>query len=254
MTEKITFSRITKSFPGAFSRSFFRSFPGSFFRSFSKSFSGTKLLSDVEIVLNGGKVILLTGENGTGKTTLLRILAGLLKPDFGTVNFGATDEPWQHVRKRLLKNVMYLHQRPYMFEGSVSRNMALAVPGSMSRKQTRQRVDQALEWGLLTRHAQAHAKTLSGGQQQRVALARAWLRQSPIMLLDEPIANMDTQSSARTIRLLHRLKSANTAILICSHNHQVFDSLIDRHVELANYRLSDAPSTAGGQRARPSSA
>ncbi|WP_423909768.1 ABC transporter ATP-binding protein [Candidatus Spongiihabitans sp.] len=226
MTGKITFSRITKSFPG----------------SFSGAFSETKLLSDVDIALHGGKVTLLTGQNGTGKTTLLRILAGLLKPDFGIINFGATDEHWKQARKRLLKNVMYLHQRPYMFEGSVSRNMALAVPGSMTRKQTRERVNQALEWGMLTRHALANAKTLSGGQQQRVALARAWLRQSPIMLLDEPIANMDTQSSARTIKLLHQLKGANTAILICSHNHQIFDSLVDRHVELANYQLTETQS------------
>lgn len=226
------------------------------FSKVSKSFSGTPLFCDVDITLRAGKVILLTGENGSGKTTLLRILAGLLKPDFGQVNFSSVnfclvDEAWKQARKRLLENVMYLHQRPYMFAGSVSRNLALAVPKSMTgsmtrsitgamRGQTKTHIDQALEWGMLTQHALANAKTLSGGQQQRVALARAWLRQSPIMLLDEPVANMDTHSSSRTITLLHQLKHANTAILICSHHQRVFDSLIDQHVELVNNRLMDA--------------
>ncbi len=211
------------------------------FSKISKSFCAMSLLNNINITLCGGKVILLTGENGTGKTTLLRILAGLLKPDLGYVNFGYThfdpvEEHWQRARQRLLANVMYLHQRPYMFAGSVSRNLALAVPGAM-RGQKKMRVKQALEWGMLSQHALANAKTLSGGQQQRVALARAWLRQSPIMLLDEPIANMDTYSSIRTIKLLHQLKEANTAILICSHHHQIFDSLIDQHVELTDHRL-----------------
>ena len=211
------------------------------FSSITKSFSATPLLNDVGITLCGGKVILLSGENGSGKTTLLRILAGLLKPDAGYVNFSsahfqATDESWKQARKRLLENIMYLHQRPYMFSGSVSRNLALAVPKSMGN-QTQMQIKQALEWGMLTQYASTDAKTLSGGQQQRVALARAWLRQSPIMLLDEPIANMDTRSSRRTIKLLHQLKEANTAILICSHHQHVFDTLVDQQVELVGHRL-----------------
>ncbi len=209
------------------------------FSKITKSFSKTPLLNDVDITLCGGKVILLSGENGSGKTTLLRILAGLLKPDFAQVHFSAVNESWKQARSRLLDEIMYLHQHPYMFSGSVSRNLALAVPKSMG-KQTKVQIKQALEWGMLTQHASADAKTLSGGQQQRVALARAWLRQSPIMLLDEPIANMDTRSSNRTIKLLHQLKQTNTAILICSHHHQVFDTLVDQHVELVGHRLIES--------------
>jgi len=212
------------------------------FSGITKSFSGTKLLDKVAITLQGGKVLLLTGQNGTGKTTLLRILAGLEKPDSGYANFGSTDENWTHIRKRLLENVMYLHQRPYMFEGSVSYNLSLALPVSMKIIEKKQKIRQALNWGLLTHHASADAKTLSGGQQQRVALARAWLRQAPVFLLDEPITNMDLQSSTRTIKLLQQLKRENTAMLICSHNHQIFDGLIDQHFELVNSKLTDADS------------
>ncbi len=200
------------------------------FSGITKSFSGAKLLNNVNISLHGGKVLLLTGQNGTGKTTLLRIMAGLEKPQSGYANFGSTDEKWKRVRKRLLEKVMYLHQHPYMFAGSVYHNLSLALPGSMSANRKKESVSQALDWGLLTAYASAEAKTLSGGQQQRVALARAWLRQAPVFLLDEPITNMDTQSSTRTIKLLHQLKQESTAILICSHNHQVFSGLVDRRL------------------------
>ncbi len=205
----------------------------------NKSFSGLKLINDVNIVLYGGKSMVLTGDNGTGKTTLLRVLAGLEKPDAGYVNFGCADISWKQARKRLLENVMYLHQRPYMFCGSVYRNLALAVPESMTASHTVERVNQAMDWGMLTRYAHTPARNLSGGQQQRIALARAWLRRSPVLLLDEPVANMDGQSITRTIKLLHRLKNDGISLLICSHNYPIFDSLADSHVELVNKRLID---------------
>ena len=205
----------------------------------NKSFSGLQLINDISISLYGGQSIILGGDNGTGKTTLLRILAGLEKPDSGYVNFGCSDVSWKHARKRLLENVMYLHQRPYMFSGSVYRNLALAVPRSLTAASTADQVNLAMQWGKLSRHEFTAAKKLSGGQQQRIALARAWLRQSPVLLLDEPVANMDTQSVARTIKLLHQLKNGGTSLLICSHNHQIFDSLCDTHIELVNKSLVD---------------
>ncbi|MGR3983955.1 MAG: energy-coupling factor ABC transporter ATP-binding protein [Gammaproteobacteria bacterium] len=206
-----------------------------------KSFARRRLLENLALSLRSGSAVLLSGENGAGKTTLLRILAGLEKPAHCLVDFGAGKTAWQDCRKILLRRVMYLHQAPYMFDGSVSRNLELALPRGLSKSRRREKIRRALEWARISALAEARAKTLSGGEKQRVSLARAWLRQSKILLLDEPIANMDRESQLRTVALLQRLKGARVALVIASHNHEVFDALIDRQLLLDGGKLHAAP-------------
>ena len=207
------------------------------FGSITRSFSGAHLLVNCNITLQPGRVIMLSGENGSGKTTLLKILSGLLKPDNGFVDFGNGITPWKKSRKLLLEKVMYLHQHPYMFSGSVFQNLALAVPRGLGASEKQEIIEKALEWGMLARYKNTSARALSGGQQQRIALARAWLRQSAYLLLDEPTANMDTQSGIRTIRLLERLKKSGIGIVICSHNMMIYNDLIDQHLVLNDGHL-----------------
>jgi len=202
-----------------------------------KSFARRRLLDHLSLSLAGGTAVLLSGENGAGKTTLLRIMAGLEKPAHCLVDFGAGEAAWARCRKILLRRVMYLHQTPYMFEGSVSRNLELALPNGLSKSRRREKIRRALEWARIEGLRESRAKTLSGGEKQRVSLARAWLRQSKILLLDEPIANMDNESQLRTVALLQRLKTARVALMIASHNHEVFDELIDRQLALEGGKL-----------------
>ena len=204
-----------------------------------KFFHRRHLLDDSSLSLEGGTAILLCGENGSGKTTLLRILSGLEKPTKCMVDFGPGDIPWAKCRRLLQQQVMYLHQQPYLFDGDVTHNLELALPRSMPKSQRRRKIYQALEWAQLDDLADNRAKTLSGGEKQRVSLARAWLRQSRILLLDEPIANMDREARARTVSLLKRLKNAHTALMIASHNHEVFNELIDRRLLLERGKLSE---------------
>jgi len=210
-----------------------------------KFFNRRHLLNRLSLSLEGGTATLLSGENGAGKTTLLRILSGLEKPSECRVDFtpgepGSNPQPWSQCRRRLQRQVMYLHQQPYMFDGSVVHNLALALPRTMPRLQRGKKIRQALEWAQLEALKEAAAKTLSGGEKQRVSLARAWLRQSRILLLDEPIANMDRESQVRTVALLRRFKNARAALMISSHNHEVFCQLIDRRLVLDSGKLSPA--------------
>ncbi len=202
-----------------------------------KQYARRTILSGLELVLQTGHCTLLTGENGTGKTTLLRILGGFEKPEQFAADTGHEKLNWRRYRKLLQSSVMYLHQQPYMFEGSVRDNLAYALDRSLPKAEREQRIRTALEWAGLDKIADTRAKTLSGGEYQRVALARAWLRQPRILLLDEPTANMDREARNRTIELLRHLRDDGMALLIASHDPACFAALINEHVNLSAGRL-----------------
>lgn len=204
------------------------------FQQISKYFQRRLILNQVALPVWHGHCTLLTGQNGSGKTTLLRILAGFEKPDSFEVETGFGVLNWRQYRKTLQANVMYLHQQPYMFEGSVRANLEYALPRSWSKLQRAERVQQGLQWAVLEPLAETKAKHLSGGEYQRVALARAWLRQPHILLLDEPTANMDQEARLRTVHLLRQLRDEGMALVVASHDPDYFSSLVTDHLHLEN--------------------
>lgn len=205
----------------------------------SKRFGKRVVLNSIDIQLASGECTLLTGPNGAGKTTLLRIMAGLEKPDHGFIDMGLGPTRWQRCYAALRTSILYLHQHPYLFDGSVSRNLAYAICGRQQRRLTQQRISEALEWAGLTAISENHAKTLSGGERQRVALARAWLREPRMLLLDEPTANMDQEARLRTLELLLRLRESGIALLIASHDPNHFASLADKQLLLTHGVLAE---------------
>lgn len=208
------------------------------FRAISKQFGKVRVLEDIALTLRSRECILITGENGAGKTTLLRILAGLEKPAHCTVSIGAAQaESWRRMRKRLLKAVMYLHQHPYMLAGSLRRNLAYAANLNPAIVDPEAAVDQALQWADLERLQHQSAVSLSGGQKQRVALARARLRDPQVLLLDEPTANLDSDSRERTMRMLREFRDSGTAIVIVSHDPDSFAELATERLHLKSRRL-----------------
>lgn len=207
------------------------------FRHILKRFQQRLILDDLAIHISHGHCFLLTGNNGTGKTTLLRIMAGFEKPERFEVDTGFGVLNWAQYRKTLQQSVLYLHQQPYMFEGSVRDNLNYALPRQLDKTIRLERIQNALQWAVLERIADTKAKSLSGGEYQRVALARAWLRQPRVLLLDEPTANMDKESRLRTIQLLRQLRDEGMALLIASHDPDYFSSLVNAHWHLANGKL-----------------
>ena len=208
------------------------------FRGIEKTYAETNILRNVDISLYPGKCILLSGNNGSGKTTLLKIIAGLETPSRAEIEFSGKSQSWKSAIRSIRREIIYLHQQPYLLSGTVESNVSYGLRfTNLNRKQLRESVKEALEWAGLADVAKHQAKTLSGGVQQRVAFTRAWILKPKVLLLDEPMTNMDIESREQACDLLKRMKSEGMSIVLTSHDMNIFDGLIDSHFSLSDGKL-----------------
>ena len=208
------------------------------FRGIEKTYAETNILRNVDISLYPGKCILLSGNNGSGKTTLLKIIAGLETPSRAEIELSGKSHSWKSAIRSIRREIIYLHQQPYLLSGTVESNVSYGLRFThLNRKQLRESVKEALEWAGLSDVAKQQAKTLSGGVQQRVAFTRAWILKPKVLLLDEPMANMDIESREQACDLLKRMKSEGMSIVITSHDTNIIDGLIDIHFSLSDGKL-----------------
>jgi tungstate transport system ATP-binding protein len=207
-----------------------------YFHGINKSFGNKPVILDARIKIRNTQCTVLVGENGVGKTTLLKIMAGLSCPDSGFLRRNTRDQKVKQGKSVLLKNFLYLHQQPYMFDASVEKNLRYIIKPT---KQSEEKIAQAVEWAGLERILKQNANSLSGGEKQRVAIARAYLRNPHAVLLDEPTANLDQASKLRTLELLKEFKEQGTAMIIASHDPELFQGLQDERLQLANCKLTN---------------
>ncbi|MFO1076504.1 MAG: ABC transporter ATP-binding protein [Planctomycetota bacterium] len=181
------------------------------------------VLAGVDFAVGAGELVLLAGRNGAGKSTLLRALIGLEPPAAGTVTL--RDRPvgeWEaRARAREVAFVPQNIECPFEFtcrelvamgrHPHVPRNHALGAADE-------QAVDEALAAVDATAFADRAITTLSGGEQRRVALARAFATRAPLLLLDEPTANLDLEHALSLLALLRREAAAGRGIVVASHD------------------------------------
>ena len=208
-------------------------------RDIRKALPGGRPLLEIEALdIHAGGCLLLTGPNGVGKTTLLKIISGLEPPDHALVDYRGTSLAWPAARRRYRRDVIYLHQQAYLFDRSVMQNVTYGLRGlGLSRTQIGERVERALELCGLSHLAERNARELSGGEKQRVALTRALVLSPRVLLLDEPFAGLDEESRNRTGFLIQRLKSEQVGVVVTSHELLPLAGIADEHLELRAGRL-----------------
>ncbi|MDQ0994600.1 thiol reductant ABC exporter subunit CydD [Streptomyces sp. V3I7] len=204
-------------------------------------------LDDVSLTVAPGETVALTGPSGAGKSTLLSVLLGFVRPCAGTVRVGGREldsldpDSWRG-------QIAWVPQHPHLFAGTVAENVRLARPDA---------TDAEVRAALETAHALDFAEPemvlgeggagLSAGQRQRIALARAVLADRPLVLLDEPTANLDGDSEAAVVEAVRHLAVGRTVLLV-AHRPALL-SIADRRVHLTLPETETEPVTPDPLRA-----
>jgi len=211
-----------------------------------RSFGAGTVLSGISLTLARGEVVALLGASGCGKTTLLRLVAGLLAPSAGAIEIAGTRvASGGHSLPPEARGLGMVFQDYALWPHlSVARNVAFPLEmRGVQRAERDRRVAEALARVGLADLAARQPGTLSGGQQQRVALARALAARPPLVLFDEPLSNLDKElreSLAQEIATL--LREEGLSALYVTHDQAEAFTVADRVVVMAGGRiLQDAP-------------
>jgi ATP-binding cassette subfamily C protein CydD len=179
-------------------------------------------LDGLSFRVSAGETLVLAGPSGSGKSSVIEILLGFVRPDSGRVSINGADIT-DLVPQALSRLTAWIGQRPVLFSGSIRDNILFARPEASSHEvdaaATSARLDQftaGLPAGLDTEIGEG-GYGLSGGQAQRVAIARAYLKNAPLLLLDEPTAHLDPATEQEVLDSLRRLALGRT-VLLASHS------------------------------------
>jgi putative ABC transport system ATP-binding protein len=208
-----------------------------------------RALRGVDLTVHRGEFVGLMGPSGCGKSTLLHLLAGLDRPDEGTVSLAGirteelSGEKLARLRRRHVGLVFqFFHLIEHM---SALENVALAalVAGARPAEATAGARDLLDTLGLLDKSGEVPA-ALSGGQRQRVAIARALANRPTLLLADEPTGALDSDGAAEVLDLFRRLHLAGQTILMVTHSDDVAAGA-QRIVRMRDGRILDAAAAAG---------
>ncbi|HXL35710.1 MAG TPA: ATP-binding cassette domain-containing protein [Ktedonobacteraceae bacterium] len=200
-------------------------------------FGKRTILDDVNVTINEGEFIAILGPNGAGKSTLLKLLLGLIKPSAGTVQVlgrpprrGNSDIGYapQH---RILEADLALRARDVVGFGLDGHRWGIGLPNHKRRAT----IDTILQEVDASAFAEAPVGQLSGGEQQRLLIAQALLSNPRLLLLDEPLANLDINHEQEIVALVQNIcRARNVTVMLVSHDINPLLPVVDRVLYLAH--------------------
>jgi len=214
----------------------FKSKPVLAAKSISKSFDKRVILRKIDIHLNKGEMLGLLGSNGTGKSTFMNIVLGLLKADFGDIFLGNIKLTSLAIHQRSKLGIAYLPQQTSIFRGLTVYENLLGISQIVKKNTTEQKdiVEKLMAEFSITHLRNVKATELSGGERRRTEIARCLINNPKVLLLDEPFAGVDLLSIQDIKGLLLKLQARGCAVLVTDHNASQLLSVVDRAYVIAN--------------------
>ena len=204
----------------------------------TKMYRNIIALNGVSLKIPQGAVFTLMGPNGSGKTTLLKILACVEKPTKGKVYFDGKLVEEKSMPEFRLKSTM-VFQKTVLFNATAYENIAYGLKlRDLSKKEINERVRNVLKLVKLEGYEKRPAKKLSGGEQQRVSLARALALRTELLLLDEPMANLDQRNASIIEAVISQIRQeTNTTIILATHDMFQVEKLSEKVALINNGKL-----------------
>ena len=204
------------------------------------NYGKTAVVRDLSLSVSNGEIVTLLGPSGAGKTTILKAIAGLLKPVSGKIFINDIQVNHLPAEKR---DAVLIFQKPLLFPFlNVSQNIGFGLKMQQAgRKEAERKISKILEITMLTGLHDRKIHQLSGGQQQRVALARGLVLEPSILLLDEPLSNLDADLRQQMRELIQAVQEqTGTTMLFVTHDQSEALAISDRVCLLLDGRLRQA--------------
>lgn len=205
-------------------------------RSLSKVFGHRRVLSQIDLDVAEGESVALSGANGTDKTTLLRLLASVLRPSTGEVRWFGRPAGGNPADRRLI--AMVAHETFLYSHLSLRENLIFAARMCDVRRPA-SRADELLRNIGLASHAHRSPARISQGMRQRLAVARALVHDPRILLLDEPFSGLDAQGADWLLNLLLHLRDRGRTLCFAVHDERKVERLAHRVLRLESGRLEE---------------